>query len=122
MNTLYIIFYLFRISVINAILYGLDQCHPSAFEIAKSIVIYIYETDDDAEVREAALPLCRRIPNFPELALIIQIFELSVTEWKSRQSQYTEFYGDTKAQLDDIISTMKSKTHNCNDCISKECY
>uniref|UniRef100_A0AC34F4D1 RRM domain-containing protein n=1 Tax=Panagrolaimus sp. ES5 TaxID=591445 RepID=A0AC34F4D1_9BILA len=112
-----------RISVINGIINCFDVCcSPSAYTVAKDIVCFIYENDDDAEVREAALTLCKRISTFPELSMIIQIFTLSVTEWKSRQSQCTVFYGDTKAQLDDLISTMKSKTHNCNECISKECY
>uniref|UniRef100_A0A914YVS1 Uncharacterized protein n=1 Tax=Panagrolaimus superbus TaxID=310955 RepID=A0A914YVS1_9BILA len=111
-----------RISVIKGIFNCFDVCSPSAYSVAKDIVCFIFENDDDAEVREQALSLCQRIPAFPELPMIIQIFELSVAEWKSHQSQCTVFYGDTKAQLDDLISTMKSKTHNCSECISKECY
>uniref|UniRef100_A0A914PJJ8 Uncharacterized protein n=1 Tax=Panagrolaimus davidi TaxID=227884 RepID=A0A914PJJ8_9BILA len=111
-----------RISVINGILKCFDICSSAASSIAKDIICYIFENDDDAEVREAALRLCSRISPFPELAMIIKIFEISVNEWKSRQSQCTVFYGDSKAVLDDLVSTLKSKTHNCNECISKECY
>ena len=112
----------FRVSVIRGISHCLDLGHPAAISVAESVVCYVYDFDDDAEVREAALLLCCRIPQFRELPLIIKLFECSVAEMKSRRSQFTEFYGDNKAVLDDLLSTMKSKTHNCNECISKECY
>lgn len=89
---------------------------PSAIKL----ISMICRSDDDAQVRKAALDLGSSLASFPDD--LRNLLQISVEEYNSHRMNATEFHGDSKAQLDDLIASIKSKAHGCHDCIAKECY
>ena len=89
-------------------------------EVALELIKEICLTDDDPEVRNMAYVVSENMNFIPDE--LKDILKSSVDDYNAHKSNCIKFNGNSKALLDDLISTMKTKSHNCHECIAKECY
>ncbi|KAE9553536.1 hypothetical protein FO519_003229 [Halicephalobus sp. NKZ332] len=89
-------------------------------DVGLEIIGKIISMDDDAQVRKEAFILSEKIKSIPDN--MKEVLKASVDDYNAHKSNWIKFNGNSKALLDDLISTMKSKSHSCHECIAKECY